>query len=322
MLNACPVCGNERAQFSMRDRTATTYVECPQCGDYGITRECIDDLPGCEETDPSVRRKIRRYLREKRGVGNVLLTSGAIPQDRAPGRLILDLRSAMGLHWDEGSPLQKFDSILLSLAQSTEKFGHVFNANDDRWIVPVMDDEEAKAIINALAIEGYVQTHHGQHSDEADWYISLTPAGLRRADDLRRRSKEEGVIVFVAACFTEDLTPARNTIERIVREWGYEPKMVDRVAGDQLIELKVYELIRASRFVVADLTCHRQSVYYEVGFAHGLGLEVVYTCKETDMGDLHFDLAHRPILKWTDEQQLAEVLALHLRQAFPRGPIV
>lgn len=321
MQSTCPIC-DRQVDLSARDSAFTTYFDCSQCGKYGITQECMEDLPGCEEKDPSVRRKIRRYLREKRGIGNVLLTSGVIPEDRAQGRLVLDLKSAMGLHWDEGSPLQKFNSILLSLAQSTEKFGHTFNANDDRWIVPVMDDEEAKAIIIALVDEGYVKASDRPGSNDTAWSISLTPSGLRRADELKRSEKEGGTIVFVAACFNDDLISARNTIERVVREWGYDPKMVDRVAGDQLIEMKVYELIRASRFVVADLSCHRQSVYYEVGFAHGLGLEVVYTCKEADMGDLHFDLAHRPILKWTDEQQLAEVLALHLRQAFPRGPIV
>ncbi len=38
--------------------------------------------------------------------------------------------------------------------------------------------------------------------------------------------------------------------------------------------------IRKSKFVVADLTGYRGGVYFEAGFAYGLGLPVIYTCNQ------------------------------------------
>ena len=65
--------------------------------------------------------------------------------------------------------------------------------------------------------------------------------------------------------------------------------------------------IRKSRFVVADFTCCKQcavcetckktgrkisipgSVYYETGFARGLGIPVIHIVRGDGMDDVHFD---------------------------------
>lgn len=68
--------------------------------------------------------------------------------------------------------------------------------------------------------------------------------------------------------------------------------------------------IRKSKFVVADLTGYRGGVYFEAGFAYGLGLPVIYTCNQEwlntqkdDKGNIiregvHFDLNHRNMILW------------------------
>ena len=88
--------------------------------------------------------------------------------------------------------------------------------------------------------------------------------------------------------------------------------------------------IRRSRFMVCDLTGYRGGVYFEAGFAYGLGLDVVYTCrrdwsKEEILRDasgnkvkalfdgkgseipvrkegIHFDLAHRNRIEWVPDE--------------------
>ena len=61
---------------------------------------------------------------------------------------------------------------------------------------------------------------------------------------------------------------------------------MDKVLGD----------IRLSPFVVADFTEHRNGVYLEAGFARGLGLRVVHTCRKDHMDKAHFDTAHSTTL--------------------------
>jgi nucleoside 2-deoxyribosyltransferase len=84
--------------------------------------------------------------------------------------------------------------------------------------------------------------------------------------------------------------------------------------------------IRRSRFMVCDLTGHRGGVYFEAGFAYGLGMPVIYTCRKDwcdedllvdDDGKtvkflkdshgrpiqvrkegIHFDLAHQNRIEW------------------------
>jgi nucleoside 2-deoxyribosyltransferase len=77
--------------------------------------------------------------------------------------------------------------------------------------------------------------------------------------------------------------------------------------------------IRRSRFMVCDLTGYRGGVYWEAGFAYGLGLEVIYTCREdwikpsieklvlqdgavreVKREGIHFDLEHRNRIEWND----------------------
>ena len=40
--------------------------------------------------------------------------------------------------------------------------------------------------------------------------------------------------------------------------------------------------IRESRFVVCDLTGHRNGVYFEAGFAMGLSIPTIWTCRDDD----------------------------------------
>ena len=56
--------------------------------------------------------------------------------------------------------------------------------------------------------------------------------------------------------------------------------------------------------VVADFTHGRAGarggVYYEAGLARGLGLPVIWTCREDMFDELHFDTRQYPHIGWTE----------------------
>jgi nucleoside 2-deoxyribosyltransferase len=60
-------------------------------------------------------------------------------------------------------------------------------------------------------------------------------------------------------------------------------------------------MIRVSRFVVADFTGQRGSVYFEAGFAVAIGLPVIWLCRKDQLADVHFDTRQYNFLTWTDD---------------------
>ena len=89
-------------------------------------------------------------------------------------------------------------------------------------------------------------------------------------------------------------------IERALLACGYEkPFRVDDLAhqaeADQpnfqlKIDDRIIAGIRQARFVVADVTGLRAAVYYEAGFAEGLGTPVIWTCRsDAAVTDMNFD---------------------------------
>jgi nucleoside 2-deoxyribosyltransferase len=79
------------------------------------------------------------------------------------------------------------------------------------------------------------------------------------------------------------------------------------------IDDEIISLIRKSKFLVADFTGHRGGVYFEAGFALGLGLPVFWTCRKDDLKNLHFDIRQYNCIDWADTVDLATRLSRELR---------
>lgn len=81
-------------------------------------------------------------------------------------------------------------------------------------------------------------------------------------------------------------------------------------APDSGIVLKyVVEMIEKAEFIICDLSEQRPNVYYELGYAHGVGNEsgrilLVATAKTC----LHFDIAPLRVHFYTDSKDLCRVL--------------
>lgn len=99
-----------------------------------------------------------------------------------------------------------------------------------------------------------------------------------------------------------------------VRRCGFVVERVDEstFAGD--IVGRIQEGIRASRFVIADLTAERPNVYLEVGFAWGLNKPVILIAREGQK--LHFDLSHHKCLFYPTIGRLAGDIDRIVRELF------
>lgn len=77
--------------------------------------------------------------------------------------------------------------------------------------------------------------------------------------------------------------------------------------------------------MVADLTGYRGGVYFEAGFAKGLGKPVIFTCRK-DWFDgvlssegkpikekVHFDINHQNIIVWENPEDLKKRIVNRIR---------
>ena len=80
-----------------------------------------------------------------------------------------------------------------------------------------------------------------------------------------------------------------------------------------------------SRFLVADFTQGetgpRGGVYYEAGFAHGLNIQVIFTCRKDALEKVHFDTRQYPHIVWETPQELRDKLAKRISSVLGDGPL-
>lgn len=89
-----------------------------------------------------------------------------------------------------------------------------------------------------------------------------------------------------------------------ITDAGFQPFRIDQKFTNRGISDEIKAEIRMAQFTVADFTGQRQSVYYEAGFAQGLGREVIWCCKDNQVEKLHFDIKHLGHVVWNDPADL------------------
>jgi len=125
----------------------------------------------------------------------------------------------------------------------------------------------------------------------------VSPKGLLY---LEGRRESVSTVGFCAMWFNPEVLPLwTEVIEPATREVGYEPLRIDSKQHNGKIDDEIMASIRAARFVVSDFTGSRGGVYYEAGFAHGIGLPVIFMCREGD--ELHFDVRQYNCIFWKPE---------------------
>jgi nucleoside 2-deoxyribosyltransferase len=98
--------------------------------------------------------------------------------------------------------------------------------------------------------------------------------------------------------FDESVKPASAAMHKAIAGAGYHPVRLDQVEHNNKIDDEIIATIRRSKFLVADLTGHRGGVYFEAGFALGLGLPVIWLCREDDIQQVHFDNRQYNFITW------------------------
>lgn len=139
--------------------------------------------------------------------------------------------------------------------------------------------------------------------------------GLKRDQD-DRGDRFEPNLVFVIMSFggqgmDETYSAIRDECDRL----GLRALRADDNTGAGFIIKEIVEGIEGAEFIICDLTHERPNVYYELGYAHGVGnqpLNMLLIAKgETT---LHFDIMPLRVRFYSSTEHLRAIISANLRQ--------
>jgi hypothetical protein len=197
--------------------------------------------------------------------------------------------------------------------------------------VPLEFDRDCPLIFerNGRGLRGYLDHLNARgwttkSSAPRGWASTLTPSGWDKYEALVG-THAESEQAFVAMWFAKDMDPLfDDAIKHALEGAGWAAYRVDRDEHTDRIDDKILTEIKASRFMVADFTGQRQSVYFEAGFAKGMRLDVIWTCREDEIKgkEVSFDARQYNFLPWTEEDLPAfrEALTNRILVLHGRGP--
>jgi len=127
-------------------------------------------------------------------------------------------------------------------------------------------------------------------------------------------STYETDLVFVIMPFADDMNDTYSAIKDECLKLGLNSMRVDETVGSGIVLRKIYDLIERAEFIIVDLTHERPNVYYELGYAHGLGNiadELLLVAREGT--ELHFDIAPLSVQFYKSTEHLRKIASAKLK---------
>lgn len=318
----CRLC-THKARLTKDPSRDLVLIEDCLCGPFIVTRVNYDDFV----TNPRTLKERQRFelsalLREsniKTGLRS-FLQFGSTNSDTDEKSILIRVEEALRVDWPATVP-ERLDRILCNLGRMSPEAG--FRCPwffGDHSLAFARTSLEASTHEDYLKKEGYVER---VGTDE----IFLTSAGWYRFSELTRGVSSDENPVFVAMWFG-GASGDRDEMNQVYSEAiapaiinaGYKEKRADTEEHNNFIMDEILGSIRMAPFVVADFTGNRGGVYLEAGFARGLGLPVIHTCKQDHFDRTHFDIKQLNTIQWSELKELRDHLYNRIVATVGVGP--
>ena len=295
--------------------------------DWEITRDLQFGIRRPWDLDERHKARITTWLVDQRrlGVDFPRITTSVIEQARVSRDLTADERAERLLGF-----LAQQTPILGSPVRVAMRQGSY--SDQSYYATPYDIAYQAMAISESVAFEElfylvkYLDAVHWiEFGNLGDGIVGCTITVLGYRQIATREVNPSSDQVFVAMWFDDSMVNARdNGIKPAILNTGYTPRLIDEKPDVDKIDDEIIGEIRRSRFLIADFTFGdkgiRGGVYYEAGFALGLGLEVIRSCRADQIADLHFDVNHHYHIAWKTPEDLREGLEKRILALIGEGP--
>jgi len=280
----CPICKrDEDIKISHLSKNMASY-ECPVCGKY----EAPSIWPtACPIKTPD--RKLSAWIREQND-------QGKHPELTDEGIEILQASIP------DYKPSEKQIKLLKAIERRSAAPGDkvTLNLEEDFSLAYADSLREFNFYLQALTRRNLVEMPSDRVKITSDGWDYLD----KHASDLEEKTQG-----FVAMSFSPEMKSMwEKAIKPAIQQAGYTACRVDEQPHNDNIIFKIMAEIKNSRFVVADVTEQRNGVYFEAGYALGLGVPVIWSVRKDDAANVHFDTAQYNQIRWETPEELREGL--------------
>ncbi|HHH75938.1 MAG TPA: hypothetical protein ENL03_02800 [Phycisphaerae bacterium] len=208
-------------------------------------------------------------------------------------------------------------------------------------------DNQVDSMLADMTSMGYIEAMSSRYHED----VRITPEGWKAVDGWKKEAVNvESDQAFVAMWFDPSMQEFFDEgIKPAIKNAGYKCLRIDEKPHNNDISDEIIAEIRKSRFIVADFTsgecgkcedCNvdteksdngeveipkdrvhpRGGVYYEAGFAKGLGLEVVWIVRLDQINCIHFDNRQMSFVTYETPDELRKKLCARIEATIGVGP--
>ncbi len=326
----CPIWGTEaklNRDESGGNSAGAYHVFSPRAGGKFYIADMVSGPLG--NSDEQLKIKITSWILQQNKFGNIPVVTQKIIEDAAS--------------WPKPKIWDRADNLLCYIDNKTEWLGDIVSFTEPRSEVDTITNDElmawtgsykfAEVKMLAKSIEGWAQfwTNPRQFNNNSElnpnsgcYYFKLLPAGFTRLAELEGANPDSKQ-AFVAMWFDPSMQQTyEEGLKPAIEDAGFEPVRIDGVEHANKIDDEIIAAIRRARFVVADFTSKlkepRGGVYFEAGFALGLNIPVIWTCREDMAKHIHFDTRQYNHIRWENPQELRTKLRNRISAIIGDGP--
>jgi nucleoside 2-deoxyribosyltransferase len=297
----CAICKDKNIEPKEVFETDEFIYDCQVCGKYKITRTAKSMVEGLSIQE---RNKLSFKTRKIHEQGSVLE---------------LDSKNIKSIPESFNSELNVFetiDKLLLFVAHRQKKPSKkALILPVDSVIIYTTDSKELNFYISETISLGYLKKIHDQGN-----HYSLTLKGWEKVISLQSKQVDSKK-AFVAMWFSDEVDSVwEDGFFPALNELGYEPLRIDKKEHNDKIDDHIIAEIRKSGLLIADFTGNRNGVYFEAGFAMGLGIPVIWTCRKDHIDNVHFDTRQYNHIVWETPEELMEKLTYRIEATIPNRP--
>lgn len=291
-MSTCNICKKGTLKinpaFESSNGAVLIPIECSICGKFSINENFYTDLDAKDVSytascyiNECARNGKPAKIETRKDLENIL----TIPEKNLDTKYKLFLELANDIVTKQKKMIAKTNSDMMNAIYT------------ECWCA---DENELHAIMDeAIKRNHLIQTHIGINT--------ITFEGRRFLESTSNKNSNK---IFMAFHFTSEMNEQfEDTVKKAVIDASNGTLEAVRVSSsttehDIKIDDELISMIKASKAIIADFTGQRNAVYYEAGYAMGMGIPVIWTCRASDVDTLSFDTRQYPHIVWENEEDL------------------